>query len=86
VEALRRRCRYVGAVGSKKTQGDRRARLLAAGVAEVDLSRLRGPVGLDLGGRAPSETALAILAEIIADRYGGTGRPLRERVAASSAG
>ena len=79
VEALRRGCRYVGAVGSKKTQGDRHARLLAAGVSEADLARLRGPVGLDLGGRAPSETALAILAEIVAERYGGSGRPLRER-------
>ncbi len=52
VEALRRGCRYVGAVGSRKTQAERRARLLAAGVAEADLARLRGPVGLDLGGRA----------------------------------
>ena len=79
VEALRRGCRYVGAVGSKKTQGDRRARLLDAGVSESDLARLRGPVGLDLGGRAPAETALAILAEIVAERYGGTGTPMRDR-------
>ena len=77
VEALRRGCRYVGAVGSRKTQADRRARLLAAGVGEADLARLRGPIGLDLGGRAPAETALAIMAEIVADRYGGTGVPMR---------
>lgn len=77
VEALRRGCRYVGAIGSRKTQADRRARLLAAGVAEGDLARLRGPIGLDLGGRAPAETALAIMAEIVAERYGGTGAPLR---------
>ena len=79
VEALRRGCRYVGAVGSRKTQSDRHARLLGAGVSEADLARLRGPVGLDLGGRAPAETALAILAEIVAERYGGTGAPMRER-------
>jgi xanthine dehydrogenase accessory factor len=78
IEALRRGCRYVGAVGSRKTQADRRARLLAAGVAEDALARLRGPIGLDLGGRAPAETALAILAEIVAARYGGSGRPMRE--------
>lgn len=77
VEALRRGCRYVGAVGSRKTQADRRARLLAAGVGEADLDRLRGPIGLDLGGRAPAEMALAIMAEIVADRYGGSGVPLR---------
>jgi xanthine dehydrogenase accessory factor len=82
VEALRRGCRYVGAVGSKKTQGDRRARLLEAGVSESELARLRGPVGLDLGGRAPAETALAILAEIVAERYGGSGVPLRQRAVA----
>ena len=84
VEALRRGCRYVGAVGSRKTQADRRARLLEAGVRETDLARLRGPVGLDLGGRAPAETALAILAEIVAERYGGTGIAMRERAAAQS--
>jgi len=79
VEALRRGCRYVGAIGSRKTQADRRARLLAAGVEEADLARLRGPIGLDLGGRAPAETALAIMAEIVAERYGGTGVPMRTR-------
>jgi xanthine dehydrogenase accessory factor len=82
VEALRRGCRYVGAVGSKKTQADRRARLLEAGVTQADLARLRGPVGLDLGGRAPAETALAILAEIVAERYGGSGVPLKQRAVA----
>ncbi len=79
VEALRRACRYVGAVGSRKTQADRRRRLLEAGVTADELGRLRGPVGLDLGGRAPAETALAILAEVVAERYGGSGRPLRDR-------
>jgi xanthine dehydrogenase accessory factor len=78
VEALRRDCRYVGAVGSRKTQADRRERLRAAGVGEDELARLRGPVGLDLGGRAPAETALAIMAEIVASRYGGSGAPMRE--------
>jgi xanthine dehydrogenase accessory factor len=81
VEALRRHCRYVGAVGSRKTQRDRRERLLAAGVTEEELARLRGPIGLDLGGRAPAETALAIMAEIVAVRYDGSGRPMLERTA-----
>jgi xanthine dehydrogenase accessory factor len=78
IEALRRGCRYVGAVGSRKTQADRRARLLAAGVGEEELGRLRGPIGLDLAGRAPAETALAIMSEIVATRYGGSGRPMRD--------
>ena len=43
-------------------------------MSEDELARLRGPVGLDLGGRAPAETALAIMAEIVAERYGGIGR------------
>lgn len=82
VEALRRGCRYVGAVGSRKTQRDRRQRLLDSGVTPDELARLRGPVGLDLGGRQPAETALAILAEVVAERYGGTGVPLKERAVA----
>ena len=51
-------------------------------MSEADLARLRGPVGLDLGGRAPAETALAILAEIVAERYGGSGVPMRQRAVA----
>jgi xanthine dehydrogenase accessory factor len=78
VESLRRDCRYVGAVGSRKTQADRRARLRDAGVSDDELAGLRGPIGLDLGGRNPAETALAILAEIVAERYGGSGRPIRD--------
>jgi len=74
--ALRSAAPYVGAIGSKRTQEKRRARLLQAGFSEADLHRLRGPIGLDLGGRQPMETALAILAEITAVRFGGTGRPL----------
>ncbi len=81
VEALRRGCRYVGAVGSRKTQADRRQRLREAGVTDEALAELRGPVGLDLGGRQPAETALAILAEVVAERYGGSGRPMRDRAA-----
>ena len=73
-----RRCIAAAATSApsarSKTQADRRARLLEAGVSEAELARLRGPVGLDLGGRAPAETALAILAEIVAERYGGVGR------------
>ena len=68
-------CRYVGALGSKKTQAERRGRLAAAGVSAVDIGRLHGPIGLDLGGREPAETALAIMAEVVADRYGGSGSP-----------
>ena len=84
VEGLRRGCRYVGAVGSKKTQADRRARLRAAGVTDAELARLRGPIGLDLGGRAPAETALAIMAEVVAERYGGSGAPMRTLAAATA--
>jgi xanthine dehydrogenase accessory factor len=84
VEALRRGCRYVGAVGSKKTQADRRERLRAAGVSDDELARLRGPIGLDLGGREPAETALAILAEIVAARFGGSGTPMREMALATA--
>jgi xanthine dehydrogenase accessory factor len=77
VEAIRRNCRYVGAVGSRKTQADRRARLREAGLSDAELERLHGPIGLDLGGRSPAETALAILAEVVAERYGASGGPKR---------
>ncbi len=68
--ALRSPAMYVGAIGSKKTQAARRERLRAAGLTDEELGRLFGPIGLDLGGRSPAETALAILSEITAVRYG----------------
>jgi xanthine dehydrogenase accessory factor len=78
--ALRSDARYVGAIGSRRTQAARRDRLLARGVSEAELGRLRGPIGLDLGGRGASEIALAILAEMTAVRYGATGRPMMEAI------
>jgi xanthine dehydrogenase accessory factor len=77
--ALRSPAAYVGAIGSRKTQEARRERLRQAGLTEEQIQRLHGPIGLDLGGRQPGETALAILAEMTAVRYGGTaGREGRE--------
>jgi xanthine dehydrogenase accessory factor len=70
--ALRSPAAYVGAIGSRKTQAARRARLAEAGLTEAQIERLHGPIGLDLGGRQPAETALAILAEMTAVRYGRT--------------
>ncbi|MFE6039340.1 XdhC family protein [Streptomyces sp. NPDC056452] len=77
--ALRGRAGYVGAMGSRRTHQDRLERLRAAGATEADIARLRSPVGLDLGGRGPEETAVSIMAEIIAVRRGGTGLPLTFR-------
>ncbi|MDH4132921.1 MAG: XdhC family protein, partial [Gemmatimonadota bacterium] len=62
--ALRSSARYVGAIGSRQTQAARRDRLRHAGFTEEEIGRLRGPIGLDLGGRSAAETALAILAEM----------------------
>ncbi len=67
---------YVGAMGSRRTHLDRLARLGEAGLTETDLDRLSSPIGLDLGARTPEETAVSIVAEIIARRWGGGGRPL----------
>jgi xanthine dehydrogenase accessory factor len=71
--ALRSPAAYVGAIGSKKTQQARRAKLKAQGFSDEQLARIHGPIGLDLGGRQPAETALAILAEMTAARYGTEG-------------
>jgi xanthine dehydrogenase accessory factor len=77
--AFRLGARYIGAIGSAKTQAERRDRLLAAGLRPEDVDGLNAPIGLDLGGREPSETALAIMAEIVAARRGGTAVPMRDR-------
>jgi xanthine dehydrogenase accessory factor len=68
---------YVGALGSRRNQTRRRERLLEVGVAEADLERISGPCGLDIGAETPAETALSILAEILATRVGRGGGPLR---------
>ena len=69
--ALRSAAAYVGAIGSRKTQIERREWLRAEGLTPKEIDRLHGPIGLDLGGRQPAEIALAILAEMTAVRYGG---------------
>ncbi|PZS05401.1 MAG: XshC-Cox1 family protein [Pseudonocardiales bacterium] len=74
--ALRTPAAYIGAMGSRRTNDDRLARLRENGVDETALTRLRAPIGLDLGARTPEETAVAIAAEIISIRWGGTGVPL----------
>ena len=71
--ALKTEARYIGAIGSRKTNVDRRERLSAAGVSDEVLARVRGPIGLDIGGQTPEEMAIAILAEMIAVRYGRSG-------------
>jgi xanthine dehydrogenase accessory factor len=68
---------YVGALGSRRNQERRRALLLEAGVPEADLERINGPAGLDIGAGTPAETALSMLAEILAVRVGRNGGPLR---------
>jgi xanthine dehydrogenase accessory factor len=69
---------YVGALGSRRNQARRRERLLAEGVDEDALGRISGPCGLDLGADSPAETALSILAEILAVRAGRPGGRLRD--------
>jgi len=81
--ALRSPAPYIGAIGSRKTQGARRQRLLDSGFTPRDLDRLHGPIGLDLGGRSPAETALAIMAEITQVRYGRSGEGARAATAVS---
>jgi xanthine dehydrogenase accessory factor len=73
VAALASPAFYVGALGSRRNQERRRERLLEAGVAEVDLDRIMGPCGLDIGAETQEATALSILAEIHAVQTGREG-------------
>ncbi len=68
--ALRSRATYIGAMGSRKTHARRVEYLRGQGFSEADVGRIKAPIGLDIGGRAPEELALAILAEIVATRHG----------------
>ena len=78
IEALKTKAAYIGAMGSRKTHDDRVARLIEAGVDPEDLKRVKSPIGLDLGARTPEETAISILAEVIQDRWGGSGKNLAQ--------
>ncbi|MFK4834971.1 XdhC family protein [Microbacterium sp. ZW T2_14] len=70
---------FVGAMGARGTVAHRTALLREAGVPAADIARVRSPLGLDLGGASPEETAISVLAEIIATRHGGSGLPLSTR-------
>ncbi|MBM3714938.1 MAG: hypothetical protein FJW64_04250 [Actinobacteria bacterium] len=76
--ALRLPVGFVGAMGARATVARRAALLRGAGVTDAELSRLHSPLGLDLGGSTPEETALSVIAEIVASRNAAGARPLRE--------
>ncbi len=84
--ALRSPAAYVGAMGSRRTHDDRLGKLREVGLTGAELARLHSPIGLDLGARTPEETAVSIAAEIVRDRWGGSGRPLAETEGAIHAG
>jgi xanthine dehydrogenase accessory factor len=77
--ALQSDARFVGAIGSPKTQRERRERLKAAGLTDEQLSRLHGPIGLDIGAQSPEEIGVAILGQIIAAKNGKLPQPVSER-------
>jgi xanthine dehydrogenase accessory factor len=86
VAALERGVGYVGALGSRKTQQARREHLLAAGLDDEALAALHAPIGLDLGARTPAETAVSIVAEVLAVRSGRDPAPLATTTTARVSG
>jgi xanthine dehydrogenase accessory factor len=77
--ALRSEAFYIGFLGSRKTQADRRDSLFEAGFTEQDWARVHGPIGLDIGGKEPPLIALSILAEIVAVRHRRAGGMMSKR-------
>lgn len=75
--ALRSEAGYIGALGSRRTAADRERRLRAAGASDAEIERIYSPCGLDIGARSPEETAISVLAEIVAVRSDRGGGPLR---------
>jgi xanthine dehydrogenase accessory factor len=78
IAALRTDAGYIGALGSRQTTADRERRLRGAGVSDADIGRIHAPCGLDIGSRTAEETAISVLAEIIALRAQRAAAPLRE--------
>jgi len=76
-EGVKRDARYVGLLGSKRKTVLIAKMLRDEGVSEERIRAVHAPIGLDLGGRTPSEIALSVLAEMSMERYGGSGRALR---------
>lgn len=70
---------FIGALGSRRSHAERRARLRERGLTDAMLDRITGPVGLDLGGWTPAETALSIVAELTAVGHGRSGGRLHDR-------
>jgi xanthine dehydrogenase accessory factor len=76
--ALRSPAGYIGVMGSRRTHAERLERLRDAGLTDEELSKMRSPIGLDLGARTPEETAVSIAAELIQLNWGGTGNALTD--------
>ena len=77
--ALESNARYVGALGSVRTNSARMERLRALGLTEDTLARLHAPIGLDTGSKTPAEIAVSILAELVQFRRRGTTRRIAEQ-------